>query len=269
MVRLVQALTIATSDSGGGAGIQADIKTLHANHVYALSVVVAVTAQNTKFVSLVHALPLEVIEAQITAVFDDFEISAVKTGMLFSAEIVAVVAARLREYGTKALVVDPVMISKDGSTLLKPDAILRMKEDLFPLAALVTPNIEEAERLTGASIRTIDDAREAARRIHALGCRAVLVKGGHLPTAPATDVLYDGRGFTVIPGEFIDTTTTHGTGCTLSAAITAQLARGRALIDAVFTAKRYVAEAIRHGLTIGHGHGPTHHFHSLPENPTQ
>jgi hydroxymethylpyrimidine/phosphomethylpyrimidine kinase len=264
---LPQALTIATSDSGGGAGVQADIKAMQANGVYALSALVAITAQNTTAVTMIHALPRDIIEAQIDAVFDDFEISAVKTGMLLSAEIVGIVADKLRARNARNLVVDPVMISKSGHELLKPDAVDRMTRELFPLAAVVTPNIHEAERLAQRPITSMEDAREAAQRIHRLGCRTVLVKGGHLSTAPATDLLYDGTTFLTIPGEFIDTPNTHGTGCTYSAAIAAQMARGKSLTDAVFAAKLYVTEAIRHGLSIGHGHGPTHHFYFLPPDP--
>ena len=265
MAYLAQALTIATSDSGGGAGIQGDIKAIQANGVFALSVLVALTAQNTKTVALVHSLPRDIIEAQIDVVFDDFEISGVKTGMLFSADIVKIVSDRLRRLNVKNLVVDPVMISKSGCVLLKPDAIDRIKADLFPLATMVTPNIHEAQQLTGTAITSMDDAKETARRIHALGCKTVLIKGGHLSAEPATDLLYDGDQFTMIPGEFIDTANTHGTGCTYSAAITAQLAKGRPLVEAVLTAKRYITEAIRHGLSIGHGHGPTHHFYFLQD----
>ncbi len=264
MAHLAQALTIATSDSGGGAGIQADIKAMQANGVFALSVLVAVTAQNTKTVAMVHALPRDIIEAQIDAVFDDFAIGAVKTGMLFSAEIVRIVADKLRPLKISHLVVDPVMISKSGAELLKPDAIEEMTRALFPLASIVTPNIHEAQRLARMPVASLDDAKEAARRIHRLGCRTVLVKGGHLSAAPATDLLYDGTSFTTIPGEFIDTPNTHGTGCTYSAAIAAQLAKGQSLTEAVKTAKRYITEAIRHSLSIGHGHGPTHHFYLLP-----
>lgn len=264
---LPQALTIATSDSGGGAGVQADIKAIQANGVFALSALVAVTAQNTKTVTLIHALPREVIEAQINAVFDDFTIGAVKTGMLFSAEIVAVVAGALRARRASNLVVDPVMISKSGHVLLKPDAVARMTRELFPMATVVTPNIHEAQQLADMSIGSLNEAKEAARRIHRFGCRTVLIKGGHLAAAPAADLVYDGRRFTELPGEWIDTPHTHGTGCTYSAAITAQLAKGRPLLEAIRTAKRYVTEAIRHGLAIGHGHGPTHHFYFLPPDP--
>ena len=270
MPTIPQALTIAASDSGGGAGIQADIKSIHANGVYALSVVVALTAQNTKTIVRVDAIPLEIIEAQMDALFDDFTISAVKTGMLFSADIVALVSAKLRAFMAKngarplRLVVDPVMISSRGCELLKPDAILQMTQTLFPLAILVTPNIPEAEHLAGMKIMTIDDVNEAARRIHTLGCQNVLIKGGHLNISPAIDLLYDGSTFTTFHGEFIDAQNTHGTGCTYSAAITAQLAKGRSLPDAIMIAKRYITEAIRHSLPLGGGTGPTHHFYALP-----
>ncbi len=263
MAYLKQALTIATSDSGGGAGIQADIKAIQANGVFALSVLVALTAQNTKTVTMVHALPRDIIEAQIDAVFDDFEIGGVKTGMLFSAEIVKWVSAKLRPLKVKNLVVDPVMISKSGSELLKPDAVEQVKKDLFPLARIVTPNIHEAQKLANMSIATLEDAKEAASRIYKLGCANVLVKGGHLSEQPATDLLYDGKNFTAIPGEFINTPHTHGTGCTYSAAIAAHLALGKDLIEAVRASKAYITEAIRHSLAIGHGHGPTNHFYFL------
>jgi hydroxymethylpyrimidine/phosphomethylpyrimidine kinase len=263
MAYLKQALTIATSDSGGGAGIQADIKAMQANGVFALSVLVAITAQNTKTVKMVHPLPRYIIEAQIDAVFDDFEISGVKTGMLFSAEIVKIVSAKLHSLMVRNLVVDPVMISKNGSVLLKPDAIEQVKRDLLPLATVVTPNIHEAQRLAEMTIITLDDVKEAARRIHRLGSKTVLIKGGHLAAAPATDLLYDGNEFITIPAEFIKTQNTHGTGCTYSAAIAAHLALGKDLIEAIRAAKAYITEAIRHSLSIGHGQGPANHFYFL------
>lgn len=264
-----QALTIATSDSGGGAGIQGDIKALEANGVFALSVVVAVTAQNTKTISRIHPLPREVIDAQLDAVFDDFDVAAVKTGMLYSAEIVRAVAERLRKRAPRWLVVDPVMASSSGVPLLQPDAVDPLVREVFPLAALVTPNVSEAERLSGMRIASVEDAKAAAAKIRRSGCRAVLLKGGHLAQSPATDVLFDGDSWTVVSGEWIDTPHTHGTGCTYSAAITAGLARGADLIDAVRGAKRYVTEAIRHGLAIGHGRGPTHQLYRLAEDENQ
>lgn len=265
-----QVLTIAGSDSGGGAGIQADIKAIQANGAFAMSVLTSITAQNTKEVTAAFDLPLSIIEAQIDAVFDDFEVAAVKTGMLSSKEIVLKVASLLHSFlsatGSQVphLVVDPVMISKSGYSLLKPEAVDAVKSDLLPLAALATPNIYEAELLSGMKIKTLREAEEAARRIHRLGCRAVLVKGGHLLEEQGCDLLYDGAAVTLYKGEFIDTPHTHGTGCTYSAAIATQLASGKPLREAVREAKNYVTEAIRHGLAIGHGHGPTDHFYFLP-----
>ena len=258
-----QVLTIAGSDSGGGAGIQADIKSMSANGVFAMSVVTAVTAQNTEEVTDVFELPTSIVAAQIDAVFDDFDVAAVKTGMLSSAPIVETVARMLKPQNVTNLVVDPVMISKSGHLLLKPDAISAIKGQLFPLALLVTPNIHEAQQLSGIEIKTLADARRAAKIIHGFGCKYVLIKGGHLPTDRATDLLYDGRFFNVFKGEFIDTPHTHGTGCTFASAIAAHLAQGKSVNDAVQAAKTYLTEAIRHSLAIGHGTGPTNHFFFL------
>jgi len=260
---LKQVLTIAGSDSGGGAGIQADIKAMSANGVFALSVITAITAQNTEEVTEVFDLPISIIAAQIDAVFDDFEVAAVKTGMLSSTAIVEIVAKMLKPQNVTNLVVDPVMISKSGHPLLKPDAIEAVKERLFPLALLVTPNVHEAQQLSGIEIKTLADARRAAKVIHGFGCRHVLIKGGHLLAERATDLLYDGRFFHVFTGTFIDTPHTHGTGCTFASAIAAHLARGKSVHDAVQTAKTYLTETIRHGLAIGHGQGPTNHFYFL------
>jgi hydroxymethylpyrimidine/phosphomethylpyrimidine kinase len=258
-----QVLTIAGSDSGGGAGIQADIKAMSANGVFAMSVITAITAQNTEEVTEVFELPTSIVAAQIDAVFDDFDIAAVKTGMLSSTAIVEVVAKLLKPQNVTNLVVDPVMISKTGQALLNPEAIEAMKAQLFPLALLVTPNIHEAQQLSGIEITTLADARRAAKVIHAFGCKYVLIKGGHLLAERGTDLLYDGRFFNVFKGEFIDTPHTHGTGCTLASAIAAHLARGKSMNDAVQTAKAYLTEAIRHSLAIGHGTGPTNHFYFL------
>jgi hydroxymethylpyrimidine/phosphomethylpyrimidine kinase len=260
-----QVLTIAGSDSGGGAGIQADIKAMSANGVFAMSVITAITAQNTEEVTDVFELPVSIIEAQLDAVFDDFEVAAVKTGMLSSAEIVGSVAKMLRPQKVANLVVDPVMMAKSGHALLKPDAMDALKRELIPLALVITPNVQEAEHLAGLPIKTLADARQAAKVIHKLGCKHVLIKGGHLLAERATDVLYDGRFFNIYKGEYLDTPHTHGTGCTFASAIAAQLARGKALPEAVQTAKTYVTEAIRHGLAIGHGKGPTNHFYFLPD----
>lgn len=258
-----QVLTIAGSDSGGGAGIQADIKAMSANGVFALSVITAITAQNTEEVTDVFELPSSIIAAQLDAVFDDFDIAAVKTGMLSSAEIIRVVVNLLKPQNVTNLVVDPVMASKSGHALLKPDAIDALKNELIPLALVVTPNIHEAQRLSGIEITSLADARRAAKVIHRFGCKHVLIKGGHLLAERATDLLYDGRFFNVFKGEYIDTPHTHGTGCTFASAIAAQLARGKSVPDAVQTAKAYLTEAIRHALAIGHGRGPTNHFYFL------
>ena len=261
--RMKQVLTIAGSDSGGGAGIQADLKTMSANGVFGMSVITSITAQNTKGVTAVHDLPVSVIESQLDAIFDDFDVSAVKTGMLSSTNIVEAVARKLKHYTVTNLVVDPVMVSKSGHTLLQPDAVEQVKTSLIPLALVVTPNVHEAERLCGLEIRTLAVAREAAKLIHTLGCQYVLIKGGHLLVERGTDLLYDGRFFNVYKGEFIETPHTHGSGCTYASAIAAQLAKGKSLPDAVQTAKAYITEAIRHGLAIGHGKGPTNHFYFL------
>jgi hydroxymethylpyrimidine/phosphomethylpyrimidine kinase len=258
-----QVLTIAGSDSGGGAGIQADIKAMSANGVFAMSAITAVTAQNTEEVTDVFELPLSIIAAQIDAVFDDFDVAAVKTGMLSSAEIVKVVAKLLKPQNVTNLVVDPVMIAKSGHQLLKPDAVEALMHELIPLALVVTPNIHEAQQLSGIEIKTLNDARRAAKIIHRLGCRHVLIKGGHLLEDRATDLLYDGRFFELFKSEFIDTPHTHGTGCTFASAIAAHLALGKPLTQAVTAAKAYLTEAIRHGLKIGHGKGPTNHFYFL------
>ncbi|MBA5865174.1 MAG: bifunctional hydroxymethylpyrimidine kinase/phosphomethylpyrimidine kinase [Nitrospira sp. CR1.3] len=260
---LKQVLTIAGSDSGGGAGIQADIKAMSANGVFAMSVITAITAQNTQEVTDVFELPPSIIAAQIDAVFDDFDVAAVKTGMLSSAAVVETVARLLKPQNIAHLVVDPVMISKSGHPLLKPDAIEVMKTHLFPLALLVTPNVHEAQQLSGIEIKSLADARRAAKVIQGFGCRHVLIKGGHLLAERATDLLYDGRFFNLFRGEFIETPHTHGTGCTFASAIAAHLARGKSLHDAVQTAKTYLTEAIRHSLAVGRGAGPTNHFYFL------
>ena len=258
-----QVLTIAGSDSGGGAGIQADIKAMSANGVFAMSAITAVTAQNTEEVTDVFDLPVSIIAAQIDAVFDDFDVAAVKTGMLSSAEIVRVVAKLLKPQNVANLVVDPVMISKSGHPLLKPDAIEAVIKELIPLALVVTPNIHEAQQLSGIEIKTLADARKAAKIIRKMGCKHVLIKGGHLLTDRGTDLLYDGQFFEVFKGEFINTAHTHGTGCTYASAIAAHLALGKPLSQAVKAAKAYTTEAIRHSLAIGHGKGPTNHFYFL------
>lgn len=252
-------LAIAGSDSGGGAGIQADLASFRANGVYGASAITAVTAQNTVAVTASFVLPPEIVAAQIDAVLDDLPVDVVKTGTLASAAIVEVVAARIAERGPFPLVVDPVMTSKSGFALLPDDAVAVLRERLIPLATVITPNLHEAERLSGRRIHSADDAAEVARGLAALGCGAVIVKGGHLEDA-AIDVLWDGHTEHRFTAARLDTKHTHGTGCTFASALAAQIARGYALPDAVARAKRYVTEAIRHGLPLGRGRGPTHHF---------
>jgi hydroxymethylpyrimidine/phosphomethylpyrimidine kinase len=254
------ALTIAGSDSGGGAGIQADLKTFAAHGVYGTTAITAVTAQNTLGVTAVVALPADIITAQIEAVASDIGIDAVKTGMLANAAIVEAVAAALDTLELPFVVVDPVMIAKSGDRLLEDDAVAAIKSELLRRAFVVTPNIPEAEVLSGMTIATPADAREAARRIHGLGPGAVIVKGGHLAGPEVIDLIYDGHQFHELRGPRIESRHTHGTGCTFSAAIAANLALGRSLKESAERAKHYVTRAIRHGLAIGHGHGPLDHF---------
>ncbi len=260
---LKQVLTIAGSDSGGGAGIQADLKAMSANGTYAMSVITSITAQNTTGVTAIHDLPESIVEAQIDAIFADFDVAAVKTGMLSSAALASLVSRKLQQYHVPWIVVDPVMVSKSGHDLLQADAMDALKQALIPLASVITPNIHEAERLTGLTIRSLAEARQAAKALHQLGCQHVLIKGGHLLESPATDLLYDGRFFRMYKGEWIDTPHTHGTGCTFASALSAHLALGKPLPDAVEAAKQYVTAAIRHGLAIGRGRGPTNHFYFL------
>ena len=255
-----QILTIAGSDSGGGAGIQADIKAISANGGYAMSVITSVTAQNTVAVTDALDLPISLIEAQLDAVFTDFDVASVKTGMLSSSTIVEAVTRKLEAYTPAAIVVDPVMISKSKFPLLKEEAIDSLKTALIPLATVITPNIYEAELLAQQEIRNTDEAKNAAKVIAELGCHAVLVKGGHLAGSSAVDVLYCNGEWSFFEAEWVETENTHGTGCTYSAAIATQLAHGKDLADAIKTAKAYITGAIQHALDIGHGHGPTHHF---------
>jgi hydroxymethylpyrimidine/phosphomethylpyrimidine kinase len=255
------ALTIAGSDPSAGAGIQADLKTFAALRVYGTSAITAVTAQNTVGVTAVHELPPDIVAAQIDAVVADIPPDAVKTGMLASAPIVEVVAARVREHALQNLVVDPVMVAKSGHHLLREDAVAALRDLLLPLCAVATPNLPEAEVLSGRKISSDDDVRRAAEEIVALGAGAVVIKGGHREGPQAVDVLYDGDAFREYSAPRIDTTSTHGTGCTFASAIAAYLARGEPLIEAVGHAKEYLTEALRRASPIGRGHGPVHHFH--------
>jgi hydroxymethylpyrimidine/phosphomethylpyrimidine kinase len=254
------ALTIAGSDSGAGAGIQADLKTFAAHGVYGTSAITAVTAQNTLGVTGVEAVSPDLVTAQIAAVAADFRPHAVKTGMLANATLVAAVAAAVRDLDLPLLVVDPVMIAKSGDRLLDDEALDALKTMLLQHAFLVTPNIPEAEALTGIPIRHDADRREAAHRLIALGARAVVIKGGHLPAPEILDLLYDGQQFTEFRHERVPGRHTHGTGCTFAAAITAHLALGRTLVQAIPRAQRYVAGAIRHAPNLGAGAGPVDHF---------
>jgi hydroxymethylpyrimidine/phosphomethylpyrimidine kinase len=251
-------MTIAGSDSGGGAGIQADLKTFQALGVYGASTLTAVTAQNTLGVTAVHDIPVDVITAQIDAVADDIGVDAAKTGMLSSAAIIAAVADRVRHWRLEQLVVDPVMVAKSGDRLLRDDAVKALVRELLPLAMVLTPNLPEAEVLVGRPLSKDDDIREAAKELVDLGPRAVVMKGGHR-SGNATDILYDGRGFTIFDCERFETPNTHGTGCTFSAAIAAGLAQGLSVLEAVGDAKRYVSEAIRCAGPLGAGHGPVAH----------
>jgi hydroxymethylpyrimidine/phosphomethylpyrimidine kinase len=253
------ALTIAGSDPSGGAGLQADLKTFHQFGVYGEAVVTLVTVQNSLRVSRVELLPRDLVLEQIAAVVEDMPPGAAKTGALGSAEMVEAVARAAAEFGFP-LVVDPVMVSKHGQPLLPETAAHAIRQHLLPRAALVTPNIPEAEALTGITIRTLDDMRRAAARICQMGARAALIKGGHTSGEDSTDILFDGVEWRDFPAARISTRHTHGTGCTFSAAITAGLARGQALGDAVERAKRFIQEAIRTNPGLGHGAGPVNHF---------
>ena len=254
------ALTIAGSDSGGGAGVQADLKTFAAFEVYGASALTAITAQNTLGVTGIHELPVEMVRGQIDAVASDIGVDAAKIGMLSSAAIIEAVADRVQAHSIEKLVVDPVMVAKGGDRLLREDAVHALTSLLMPLALVVTPNAGEAQVLCGRPVATMEQARDAARAIHSLGCRYVVVKGGHFG-ADAVDVLFDGDAFGEFPAQRIDTTSTHGTGCTFSSAIAASLARGETVESAVALAKTYVTEAIASAFPVGAGHGPLNHFH--------
>lgn len=256
------ALTIAGSDSSGGAGIQADLKTFSAHGVFGMSVITAVTAQNTQGVFDVEDISDSVIEKQIEAIFTDITVDAVKIGMVSEIGTIKTIAKNLKKYNAKNIVVDPVMISKSGYDLLKPEAKEALIENLLPLAEVVTPNIPEAEVITGMKIETLADMEKASRIIYKMGPKKVLVKGGHL-TEDAIDVLFDGEKITHYKSQRIDTKNTHGTGCTLSSAITSNIAKGSSVEEAVKNSKEYITTAIKHSLALGKGYGPTNHFYTL------
>jgi len=255
-------LTIAGSDSCGGAGIQADLKTFAAHGIYGMSVITAVTAQNTRGVFAVQDISVEVISQQIEAIFTDIEVDAVKIGMVSQTETITTIAKKLVEYQAKNIVVDPVMVSKSGYYLLQPTAREALIKTLLPLALIVTPNIPEAEVITNMEIKTTKDMEKATRLIYEMGPQNVLVKGGHLREEPV-DILFNGKELRCFAGRRIQTRNTHGTGCTLSSAIAANLAGGYSVEDSVFFAKDYITTAIEHSQSIGKGVGPVNHFYNL------
>ncbi len=255
-------LTVAGSDSSGGAGIQADLKTFSAHGVYGMSVITAVTAQNTQGVLAVQDISTELISKQIEAIFEDIRVDGMKIGMASQISIINTIGEGLRFYKPSNIVLDPVMVSKSGYHLLQPEAMKALVDILLPLATVVTPNIPEAEVITGIKINSIAEMEKAASMICKMGSKNVLVKGGHLENE-ATDILFDGTGFTHLKSRRIDTRNTHGTGCTLSAAIASNLALGYSVEEAVTKAKEYITVAIENSLSIGKGVGPTNHFYTL------
>ena len=257
------ALTIADSDSSGGAGIQADLKTFQAHGVFGMSAVTAVTVQNTQKVYDIQEMSPRIVHDQITCLFEDINIDVVKIGMVSSIELIQAIATALKAVNLPPVVLDPVMVSKSGYRLLNQDAQDALVDHPFPLSAVITPNIYEAEALIGKKITTIDDMKSAASDILKLNVKKVVVKGGHLREARATDVLYDGKEYKELQGHWVKTKNTHGTGCTFSSAIAANIARGKTFFDAVSLAKEYITGAIEHSLSIGKGYGPTHHFFEL------
>ncbi|MFC5468239.1 bifunctional hydroxymethylpyrimidine kinase/phosphomethylpyrimidine kinase [Cohnella suwonensis] len=260
--KVARALTIAGSDSGGGAGIQADLKTFQELRAFGMSAITAVTAQNTLGVRGIYPLPAEAVRMQIDAIGEDIGADAVKTGMLFGDEIIVAVAEGIRRFGWRNVVVDPVMIAKGGASLLQEQAVRALKESLLPLAMVVTPNIPEAEVLTGIAISGVTAKKEAAKRLADFGAKHVVLKGGHdvSEDGQAVDLLYDGRDFHEFRSARRDTRHTHGTGCTFAAAITAELAKGRGVAEAVEVAKAFIQAAIEDSLELGQGHGPTNHW---------
>lgn len=256
-----KALTIAGSDSGGGAGIQADLKTFQELEVYGMSALTAVTAQNTIGVQAVYPMTAEAVAKQIQSIGEDIGADAVKTGMLFNAEIIEMVSQSLRIYKWENLVVDPVMIAKGGASLLQREAVSAMKRYLLPLSKVITPNIPEAEVLTGIPIQSSEDKMEAAKRLFEFGVKNIVIKGGHDEDSyESIDLLFDGKEFHNFSRKRINTKNTHGTGCTFSAVITAELAKGANVYEAVLKAKDFIQAAIEDDLEIGQGHGPTNHW---------
>lgn len=259
-MKVYKALTIAGSDSGGGAGIQADLKTFQELGVFGMSSITAVTAQNTLGVQGVYPLSVEGIIQQIDSIEEDLHPHAVKTGMLFSEEIIEAVAERVKNYQWNNLVVDPVMIAKGGAPLLQEEAVSALKKYLIPLAKVITPNIPEAEVLTEMNIDSIGDRKEAAKKLYDMGAQYVVIKGGHGEDDSLIDLLFDGKQFFEWESCRVHTKHTHGTGCTFAAAITAELAKGKTVQMAVDVAKAFIQAAIEDELGIGGGHGPTNHW---------
>jgi len=258
-----QVLTIAGSDSGGGAGIQADLKTFQMRGVFGTSVITAVTAQNTLGVFAIHPVPRAIIQAQLKAVAEDFTLSAVKIGMLGNTEIIDCVAEGLEQYSLPNIILDPVMVAKGGSPLLQRNAVTTLKKRLIPKAHVITPNIPEAEIITGIKIRNEQAVFDAAEILHELGAKTVIIKGGHLENSQSVrckDWFFSPQNHFVLESPRIDTRHTHGTGCTFSACIAAETAKGKGIEQAVRIAKDYISAAIGHSLNIGHGHGPTNHW---------
>ncbi|TXC90725.1 bifunctional hydroxymethylpyrimidine kinase/phosphomethylpyrimidine kinase [Metabacillus litoralis] len=256
-----RALTIAGSDSGGGAGIQADLKTFQELGVFGMTAITAVTAQNTLGVQGVYPLSVEALKTQIQSIATDLNPHAIKTGMLFNAEMIQLVSEQVREYNWENLIVDPVMVAKGGQSLLLEEAVEALITSLLPLAKVITPNIPEAEVLTGMKIVTLDHKKAAAKKLHQLGAQHVIIKGGHdILGDTVSDLLYDGQYFEEFTGPRKETKHTHGTGCTYAAAITAEISKGRSVSEAVTTAKSFIQAAIEEELGFGSGHGPTNHW---------
>lgn len=261
-------LSIAGSDCSGGAGIQADLKTFSAHGVFGMSVIVSVVAENTSRVIDIQNITPDMIKKQIDAVFEDIEVDAVKIGMLSTPPCMNAVADKLMQYQPQNVVIDPVMYAKNGCPLMEPTAVDTLKKVIIPLADVLTPNIPEAEKIADMQISSVTDLEAAAKKIVAMGCKAIVIKGGHA-IGNALDVLYDGEKFYHFETKRIDTKNTHGTGCTLSSAIASQLAKGLSVPEAVQKSKEYVTTAIEHSLAIGHGNGPTNHFYNLYKNGLQ
>jgi len=263
MGKIPRALTIAGSDSGGGAGIQADLKTFTALGVFGMSAVTSVTAQNTTGVKRIFDLPPEMMALQIQTVAEDIGVDVVKTGLLRNERIISAVAETLRSLKLTPVVVDPVITAKSGDRLLEPTALKAIVQHILPLAEVVTPNRWEAEALAGVKVSDLNGAREAARRIADFGPKWVVVKGGHIETALSVDLVYDGRAFIELPGKRYSAVATHGTGCTFASAIAANLAKGLKTLNAIQEAKAFVARAIHYGLRLGKGTGPVNHLFGI------